>query len=103
MSDRLFPEQKFPLGRTVITVGAQEAISQEKALVMLKRHASGDWGAMCDEDKAQNDAGLNSQNRLHSAYPIDDAKPCAGHGPNTIWVITEWDRSVTTLLLPDEY
>jgi hypothetical protein len=41
--------------------------------------------------------------RILSAYPIDPAKPCEGFGDNTLWIITESDRSVTTFLLPDEY
>lgn len=103
MSERLFAEQKFPLGRVVITATAQRVLSAESAKQMLQRHASGDWGVMCDEDKAQNDEGLKLKNRLHSAYPIDESKPSAGHGDNTIWIITEWDRSVTTILLPEDY
>ena len=41
--------------------------------------------------------------RFLSAYPIDESQPCEGFGDNTLWIITEWDRSVTTALLPSEY
>jgi hypothetical protein len=48
-----------------------------------------------------NNRALAGPNSLH--YPIDPAKPCEGFGDNTLWIITEGDRSVTTFLLPDEY
>jgi hypothetical protein len=63
----------------------------------------GDWGAVCEEDAETNNAGVRGEGRLLSAYPIDETKPCKGFGENTLWVITEWDRSVTTFLFPDEY
>jgi len=46
---------------------------------------------------------LKAGNRILSAYAIDDTKSCEGHGDNTLWIITETDRSVTTFLLPGEY
>jgi hypothetical protein len=46
---------------------------------------------------------LKTGNRILSAYPIDETQPCKGHGDNTLWIITEADRSVTTFLLPGEY
>ena len=59
---------------------------------LLHRHATGDWGDMCQEDKAQNDSALTSgDNRLFSAYITPKGK---------VWVITEYDHSVTTVLLP---
>jgi hypothetical protein len=60
-------------------------------------------GAVCKEDAATNDAALKDGGRLLSAYAIDPAKPCKGWGENTLWIITEADRSVTTFLLPSEY
>ena len=50
-----------------------------------------------------NEEALTLGHRLLSAYPIDPAKPCRGFGSNTLWIITEADRSATTFLLPDEY
>ena len=61
----------------------------------LKRHLDGDWGDLCDDDRRSNDAALKSGDRLFSSYQVTrDLK---------LWIITEWDRSVTTLLLPSEY
>jgi hypothetical protein len=55
-----------------------------------------------DDQKANNEA-VRAGERILSAYAIDPAKPCKGHGKNCLWIITEADRSVTTLLLPEEY
>ena len=60
----------------------------------LKRHLTGDWGEVCAEDKKANDWGLYNEDRLLSAYTVDERQ---------IWIITEWDRSVTTILFPEEY
>jgi len=94
---------KFRLGRIVITPGAISALSnsQENPKVFLKRHQSGDWGDLCDEDKKTNDEAIShegnsdKQQRVMSAYKTSKGEKC--------WIITEHDRSVTTLLLPDEY
>lgn len=88
---------KFQLGQTVITPGALNALlsAGESPSKFLARHASGDWGDVCVEDKAFNDEALILGTRLMSAYTTADT--------TEIWVITEADRSVTTLLLPDEY
>ena len=58
---------------------------------------------ICADDKALNEAAVTDGSRSLSAYPIDPDQPCAGHGDNCVWIITEADRSVTTLLLPEEY
>ncbi|MHB8271886.1 hypothetical protein [Bradyrhizobium sp.] len=93
----------FDLGQIVATPGALDTTTKEQRLQFLARHSIGDWGHVCGEDgKANNDAVKNS-GRILSAYPINPAKPCKGFGENTIWIITESDRSVTTFLLPDEY
>ena len=93
---------KFPLGRTVITCGVAQALAerdqayQEWIVQSLKRHAQADWGEMGDEDKQTNDEALKSgKARLFSAYEKD--------GFGKIWIITEWDRSATTILFPEEY
>jgi len=88
---------KFDLGRVVATPGALALMEQYNVSpqVFLTRHVSGDWGDMDAEDKAHNDAALASgEERIFSAYIV---------GSEKIWVITEWDRSVTTLLLPEDY
>ena len=61
---------------------------------LLERHQKGDWGSLDKEDKKANDEALKHGGRLLSAYKVGGIK---------VWVITEWDRSVTTLLLPEEY
>lgn len=93
-------QPRFPLGRVVATPGALEQLEQHgiDALDLLARHVVGDWGEVCTEDAQSNDAALMQGNRLLSAYAL----PSAG-GDTRIWIITESDRSLTTLLLPSEY
>lgn len=89
---------KFSLGQTVCTNGANETFTQEEMRKHLARHQSGDWGDICEEDKAANEAGLKDKEnpgRLMSVYNLDKGR--------VMWIITERDRSVTTILLPDEY
>jgi hypothetical protein len=97
------PQQKFALGQVVSTPGALAACSRDHLAACLKRHASGDWGCVGNEDGEINDAAVNDGSRILSAYPIDPSKLSEGHGDNTLWIIPEADRSVTTFLLPDEY
>lgn len=88
---------KFELGQLVMTPGADEAllVAQHVPPEFLLRHKQGDWGDLCAEDARENERSLRLGNRLLSAYRTRrEAK---------LWVITEWDRSVTTLLLPEEY
>ena len=89
--------QKFALGRTLITLGAQEALENagQTPDFFLDMHAKGHWGQVCRDDKQANDDALTEGGRILSAY-----KTLAGV---KIWVITEWDRSATTILLPSEY
>lgn len=87
----------FALGQVVMTPGVMGLpyfAALENVGAILKRHQSGGWGDMDAEDCRTNTAALKYGSRLMSAYIIDGQK---------IWVITESDRSVTTLLLPDEY
>lgn len=86
-----------PLGQVAITPGAHDTLTacgQEPRSVLL-RHLRGDWGDVSAEDQAANDRALRDGDRLLSAYTLDDGTP--------LWIITEADRSATTLLLPDEY
>ncbi|MEF8699232.1 MAG: hypothetical protein V5B33_07870 [Candidatus Accumulibacter sp. UW20] len=88
---------KFSPGQIVATPGALAALEAHDCSPwsLLARHLSGDWGSLPAEDARSNDDALTSEGRLLSSYPI---------GPDTrIWIITEWDRSVSTLLLPSEY
>jgi hypothetical protein len=84
----------FPLGQLAITGNASLRLSTEEVLTALLRHASGDWGDLCPEDTLANDTALHQGGRLFSAY---------GRGAVRFWVITEADRSLTTMLLPEDY
>lgn len=88
-------EVKFQLGQLVATQGAMRELDHDDITSAIKRHVSGDWGDVCDEDKALNDQALVEGTRLLSSY-----KSAKGV---KFWIITEWDRSVTTVLLPEEY
>jgi len=93
----------FALGQIVTTPGALAEVDQSRLIHCLCRHMRGYWGCVCAEDRETNDEAVREGNRILSAYPIDEDKPCEGFGENTLWIITEWDRSVTTFLLPEEY
>jgi len=86
----------FPLGSIYATPGAIETLNESGQNVseLLRRHVSGDWGDLDSEDKQANDDALQCGARIFSAY---------GEGDKKLWVITEWDRSATTVLRPDEY
>lgn len=86
---------KFPLGILLATPGVINSVSPAEAMQALIRHEQGDWGDLDAEDKAANDEALEHGGRLLSAYvTVDDVR---------FWIITEADRSATTLLLPEEY
>lgn len=87
-------ETKFSPGSVVMTPGVEAIASIGNLMTLLSKHLKGDWGTVCDEDKALNDEALTLGNRLLSAYKVGD---------ETVWIITEADRSVTTFLLPNEY
>ncbi len=89
---------RVELGALVATPGAIDALTKAGVtpIELIARHQRGDWGELCSEDSAENDLSLRDGFRLLSAYTL----PRTGA---RIWVITEADRSVTTLLLPDEY
>jgi len=93
----------FSLGQVVATPGALDQANPVWMANCLARHMRGDWGSVCREDAATNNEAIREGFRVLSAYPIDETKPCEGHGNNTLWIITEADRSVTTFLLPNEY
>ncbi len=86
---------KFELGQVVATPNALETITHEEIARALTRHHRGDWGECCQEDAATNDRALQEGARLFSVYRTrNDVK---------FWIITEADRSVTTVLLPEDY
>ena len=88
---------KFPFGRIVITPAARDALGGESMTGhhLLARHARGDWGDVCEFDRRANDEALREGLRLFSVYTITPDL--------VIWIITEADRSVTTILLPSDY
>jgi len=77
--------------------------TDEQRRYYLARHSIGDWGLVCREDWNANDKAVQDGSRILSAHPVDPTKSRKGFGQNRLWIITEADRSVTTLLLPDEY
>src|SRR2546421_1672213 len=88
---------RFVLGQTFITPGAEEAlqIAGQTAIEFLRRHMTCDWGELSDDDAQENEFSLSEGFRLLSAYQT-------GKGQK-LWIITEADRSATTILLPSEY
>lgn len=88
---------RFSLGETYITPGAQEAldIAGETAIQYLRRHISGDWGELSEDDVKENEMSVQEGFRLLSSYRTVKGQK--------IWIITEADRSSTTILLPSEY
>ena len=93
----------FSIGQVVATPGALGQTHPVWMANCLARHMQGDWGSVCEEDAATNNEAVRVGDRVLSAYPIDAEKPCKGYGENTLWIITDADRSLTTFLLPDEY
>ena len=94
----LASQARFSPGQVVMTTGVYELVRQGRLnpTPYLRRHLHGDWGDLSGDDRRLNDAALASgEDRLFSSYQVmPDLK---------LWIITEWDRSVTTLLLPSEY
>ena len=94
----LASQARFSPGQLVMTIGVDDLVRQGRLnpAPFLRRHLHGDWGDLSDGDRQLNDAALKSgEDRLFSSYQVT---------PNLkLWIITESDRSVTTLLLPSEY
>jgi len=84
------------LGQIAATPGALELAAADPALLsrLLARHRSGDWGDLSNNDRKLNDEAARGEDRILSAYETPAGR---------VWIITEWDRSVTTFLLPEEY
>jgi hypothetical protein len=90
-------QARFQLGRMVATPGALEALQNagQDAIEFIRRHSQGDWGDLGEEDKRENEFSVGKELRIFSAYHLKDE--------TKIWIITESDRSATTVLLPSEY
>ena len=86
----------FPLGQIVVTPGALEATTDEERRTFLHRHQIGSWEETCEEGRMANNIGLFDNLRIFTEHVARSS----GH---VIWIITEDDRSVTTVLLPDDY
>jgi hypothetical protein len=86
---------RFSLGQVVATQGVIALdLPLDTTLALLRRHQTGDWGEIGDEDRRENELSLRQGFRLMSVYSVNDTK---------VWIITEADRSATTILLPSEY
>ncbi|MDB5346024.1 MAG: hypothetical protein JWP89_4401 [Schlesneria sp.] len=88
------PNLRFATGQVVITTNAAGRLSPAEINQGFARHISGDWGNVCSDDAQANVDALEHGDRLLSAY---------GEGDHRFWIITESDRSVTTILLPEDY
>ena len=95
MSARPLPTARFRLGRIVATPNALSHLTQDDILAGIQRHQSGDWGDVDEHDRQANDQALVEGTRLFSVY----------HSTTRLkfWIISEADRSVTTVLLPEDY
>lgn len=90
---------KFELGRCIMTRSVDDWLTLNPTLssdvmACLDRHHAGDWGDVGEDDKRENDFSIENGLRVLSAYTIEGVK---------IWIITEADRSVTTILFPEDY
>lgn len=102
---------RFPLGQVVATLGALALLEKTgfSASALLNRHVHGDWGQCGKEDSATNEYAVPNGERIMSVYRLIDASKlaatpeCKRAELPTVWVITEADRSSTTILLPSEY
>ena len=85
-------EPRFPLGHVFITANAAERLEPEEVINSIMRHRRGDWGDVCTDDAASNEEAIVDGERIVSVY-----------GETKFYIITEADRSVTTVLMPEDY
>lgn len=88
-------EPKFSLGQVVITQTAAAVLPADEVAVAIRRHQRGDWGELDSHDTRENELSLEQGARLLSVYHTADGVK--------FYIITEWDRSLTTVLLPEDY
>jgi hypothetical protein len=88
-------DKGLPLGRIVVTANANSILASDDINIAINRHKSHDWGDVCDSDWKSNDNALALGERILSVYNDSD--------DNKFWIITEADRSYTTVLMPDDY
>jgi hypothetical protein len=89
------PRTQISLGKTVITANAMASLDPDSVQQALRRHATGDWGDLSPEDRQENDLSAREGFRILSAYTDTQG--------TKFWIITEADRSGTTVLLPEDY
>lgn len=95
--------KRFKLGRLVATAAVADCAMKDHTFAAfvsksVRLYENGDWGQTCKEDKQQNDHAVENGERILAVYEQAGVKE-----PMKIWIITEWDRSVTTILFPEEY
>ena len=95
MSAYTIPVAVFRLGRIVATPNARQSITQDDILLGIQRHQAGDWGNLTDDNRTANDRALAQGGRIVSSYQAMNG--------TKYWLITEADRSTTTILLPEDY
>lgn len=91
----MIEQNLFPLGTLAITPAALDALAPAIASDLFARHAAGDWGDLSAEDRRENEYSIPRHLRIFSAYNVGEGQ--------RVFVITEADRSVTTILLAEEY
>ena len=91
------PKPLFALGQTLATPGALSTLTEAETepLELLFRHVTGDWGDLPEQDIEENKLSVEKGLRIFSSYKLETGAK--------VWVITEWDRSATTILLPEDY
>lgn len=95
MSITTYPPAKFRLGRIVATPNALAHLRQDDILTAIRRHQAGDWGDLDEHDRNENELSLQQGLRLFSVYHAT----CG----DRFWIITEADRTITTILMPEDY
>lgn len=95
----------FELGQLCYTPGAQDVMQryQVNPFQLLTRHVTGDWGDLCKEDAEANNDAIHEGSRVLSSYVLPPLSEGDSLEPAKVWIITEADQSVTTILLPEEY
>ena len=95
MNASLCPIAKFRLGRIVTTPPALASLTRDDITAGIVRHMAGDWGDVGEADRAENERALKEGLRLFSVYHTENGVK--------FWIITEADRSITTVLMPEDY
>lgn len=89
---------RFQIGKTYMTAGinaaTEDKVFKQEVMMCLQRYSQGDWGGLSEADKQSNDEAIQTGDRILAAYETTKGR---------IWIITEADRSATTVLFPEEY